>query len=157
MAPFATALGARVTIFHSLPTPRDLEIAQHVVPFHEAKLNLTGAWQSDLEKYEEQAQTFVDALTSVGGKADTFLDCSGMDLIQAIEDYVNLNHVDMVALAAQSGPISNYLTGMTTRKLVRRSACPVWLLHQNPSSFVVEGADRSSLEVQGPSKDNPAA
>ena len=141
MIPLICALRARVTLFHSLPTPRDQEPSHHIVSFHKAKPKLPGAWQSDLEKHEEQAQTFVDAITSAGGKADIFLDSSGMDLIQAIEDYLNITHVDMIATTAQSGPISNYFNGMTTRKLVRTSSCPVLLLHQNPAPSIQSSAE----------------
>lgn len=155
--PLTCALRARVTLFHSLPTPQDQETSHQIVSFHEVKPKLPAAWQSDLENHEEQAQTFVDAIISAGCKADVFLDSSGMDLIQGIKNYLDMTHVDMIATAAQSGPISNYFNGMTTRQLARTSSCPVLLLHQNPAASFPEDQTESPPSNQSSTEENPAA
>lgn len=49
----------------------------------------------------------------------------------AIEEFAEVNDIDMVAMVSEAEPLTGTLTGSTCRQVVRSALCPVWVIHSD--------------------------
>jgi nucleotide-binding universal stress UspA family protein len=120
----AKALGCELTVFHKV-APLSV-----VAPglYHEPRAKLGVR----LERRFLLAQQWAERARSEGVPASVALDYrSRRSTEQSILDRV-AGKAALIAMASHSGPVARILTGSTTRKVVRRATCPVWVVHPVP-------------------------
>ncbi|MBC7690680.1 MAG: universal stress protein [Methylotenera sp.] len=122
---FAGTLGSRITLFHKVsfdPAP-SIEVAFGSYPTYQE------TYSSGVEACQNQLMDWVELLKRQGHAATYILDTS---LVGTAEEAI-LEEAEkepgMIAMAAQSGPVSATLLGSLTRKIVRGARTPVWILH----------------------------
>ena len=138
----AEQLGAKLSVFHSLPNP--------VEPvFQSGMFLLGGAWvpvhhyfSEDAEHRRAQVAEWVAYARSLGVDAHEAIDESGESVVEALLGYAEREKGGLIALAAESGPVMTALVGSIPRQVVRHSSCPVWILH--PEQERAQRAGRSA-------------
>ena len=54
------------------------------------------------------------------------------NISETIMETAQVRQIDLIAMAAQSGPIASTMIGSITRQVVREACCPVWVLRRLP-------------------------
>ncbi len=124
---FAKRLGAEVTLFHTLTQPIEPVLQTGVYM-------MSGGWVSVpafLGKEEERIRKLADTWlrrTARIGEGTTFKLCQRPATISdSIVEEAKTGKYDLVAMAAQSGPVATALIGSVTRQVVRSAQVPVWV------------------------------
>lgn len=122
-------LGAKLSIFHSLPN-----LVEPV--FQSGMFLLGGSWipmqryfSEDAQDRRERIDDWVEHARSLGVDAVAAVDESGESVADALLAYAERERAGLISLAAQSGPLVSSLIGSVPRQVVRRAHCPVWILH----------------------------
>lgn len=112
----------------------------NVQPWYASLKMLSDHMRTEVESQTRDAAIKVEGLADVarmrGLKADAVnLSDPGSDSPStSILDYARKNQVDLIALAAQSGPLTTTLVGATSRKIAREAHCPVLIYRSCPVS-----------------------
>lgn len=124
----ARNLGCQVTLLHNITNPIESVVQSGVYL-------LGGVWAPVpvyLEKQEKHARrlasSWIKRAQEMKVKADLVLDLSKRETAQSIIDHAKGKNFSLIAMAAQSGPVSSGLIGSITRQVVRSASCPVWVL-----------------------------
>jgi nucleotide-binding universal stress UspA family protein len=121
----AKNMNCGITLFHKLPTTMaplfDTELSGY--PVYEVTVN------SQTEFARKKAHQWQDAAKSKGVnvRVEIHSELSGTPA-EAILNYAESRNC-VIAMAARSGPISAAILGSTTRRVVRGSISPVWVVH----------------------------
>ncbi|MCM2323551.1 MAG: universal stress protein [Oligoflexia bacterium] len=125
----ARSLGARVTLYHHLQNPIEPVIQSGVYL-------LGGGWVSAASYLEEtsasQRRAAEEMLVEAGGDTshvEIRIESGPIGITQSILEFASANNVDLIAMAAQSGPVAAAIIGSVTRQVVRAAPCPVWVVH----------------------------
>jgi nucleotide-binding universal stress UspA family protein len=118
----------KITLFHCLPHP--------VEPLIQSGVYLLGGGSvtfPDLQTKEElrrrkAAEKYVAAAKKQGVDVEIEWNSGLGSFAHAITDQAKKDHVDLIAMAADSGAIKAALVGSVTRQVVRSAPCPVWVL-----------------------------
>lgn len=120
----ALSMDRSVTIFHKIPSSNATLFYTDLVasPIYEVTL------RTQLEFAQSQARDWQEHAHSMGVtvRVEIRSACT-QSVADALLDYTE-NRNCMIAMAAKSGPISVALLGATTRRVVRGSAAPVWIV-----------------------------
>lgn len=123
LIPYALESGAEIRLFHrfsfdSVPEPG---AAYSLVSlFERVTGELLRQKRATLDKWVEKA-------AAKGVKAKVVVDVDSAATVPAILKHAE--RCDLIALAAQSGPVAAAVAGSTTRKVLRQAKCPVWTFH----------------------------
>ncbi|MFZ9594869.1 MAG: universal stress protein [Bdellovibrionia bacterium] len=124
----AKKFNAKVTLFHVLSHP--------IEPLLQSGAYLLGGGWVDLPKYmtqveevnRRQADQWHAQARKMGVTAEVVFSPSGGNVSRRILDYAKEHPVDLIAMAAHSGPMASALIGSISRQVVREAHCPVWIL-----------------------------
>lgn len=132
---FAKYLKANTTLLYAVPRPLEPAIQSGVYL-------LSGGWIPTAHYFSKMRDLRQKAAETIELRAKTFevpfrwvadLDCSAVS--QAILKYIEENPVDLIAMAAESGPVAAALIGSLTRQIVREAPCPVLVLKTKGGSL----------------------
>lgn len=125
---FAQALGAKVTILNSIPKP-----VEQV--FQSGVYLLAGGWiptpiylEKEKSRQQEVAKSILAQAQSLGVQCDFCVDDQSLSVTEAVLNQAKQMDSNIVAMAAESGPIASALIGSITRQVVRSANCPVLVL-----------------------------
>lgn len=133
----------KITLFHqlesvplfsieplaSLPSPDSF-----VERENEAKEKLGGRWKQSLVKQ--------------GIKCDVVLNARSVSVAKAILSEARRAKAGIIAMVSQSGPFESWLLGSTTRRVLRDSAYPVWILHSGTGIWKkAELSEKAAIKV----------
>jgi nucleotide-binding universal stress UspA family protein len=122
---FAALHGSRVLIYHKvlLPTYGTFEFAFAV------QAALDAALVRDRKLIEDEGEALAKLASHRGIQAHVLIDRKGTGSVAEATLRQAKRSNAMIALASQSGRITTSLLGSTTRKVLRHSEQPVWVLH----------------------------
>jgi len=124
----AKVLQSKVVLFHCLP--------HAVKPFVQSGLYLlSGGYVSFPEYVTENekrkrllATKYVNLAKKHGVQVEVGFNLGNGNTADAIVEQASIQGATMIAMAAESGPVSAALIGSVTRQVVRSANCPVWVL-----------------------------
>jgi nucleotide-binding universal stress UspA family protein len=140
---FAKNMNAEVLLFHALDKPIDSFMG---ISTHERVFKVNGK----LMTVEEISQARANRASLTAGrwgeiakkqrvKYNYLIDESLRGLEDSLVNAIRIHGVDLITMEAQSGPMSGSILGSTTRKVVRSSSCPVYVI---PRHFYDKTEDR---------------
>ena len=114
-ARIAHALGAKLTV---------LPVQQYIV----GRKTVVEVWTEDeVEEIVTKAKAIADG---IGNKAVTIAKSRARDVAHSIIDYAEQNHVDLIVMGASGhGAIKSVLIGSISSEVLRKSICPVTIVH----------------------------
>lgn len=129
----AARLKARATLLNVVPRP--------IEPvFQSGVYLLTGGWVPVPTFLERERLRQSDAAKLVLGRAkeagvtcELVQDDASPSVVESILRHAKEGNVDLIAMAAESGPVASALLGSIARQVVRLAPCPVWVF-RNPGS-----------------------
>ena len=84
---------------------------------------------NEVERRQRRAEAWARwAKHQKGVEVEPLLNAEGGSISELVIELAEKHSFDLIAMAAQSGPISSALIGSVTRQVIRRSPCPVWVL-----------------------------
>ncbi len=124
----ASQLGSKITVFHAMTHP--------VQPIVQSGVYLLGGgwiqWPEFISTEEEKKRKLADRYIQLGKKkgvqVKVLIDSGPTSTSSLILKNAKKEGVSLIAMAAESGPLSAALIGSTTRQVVRESECPVWVM-----------------------------
>jgi nucleotide-binding universal stress UspA family protein len=122
---FTKSLGSDFTLFHTLAYiwPPTMVLSIGPAPLY------TDAFGQELEARRRDASQWAEEAKKEGIQITTYVDHKLRDSITASILKVAKKRGGLIAMASRSGPAKTTLLGSTTRKIVRESPYPVWVLH----------------------------
>ena len=142
--PIARRLKSTLTLIHKLAFswPPALMVSLDVGPFYEKVI------QDELESKKSEAKRWVDYALKEGVNVNYFIDRHEEDsVVESILHYTK-NKKALIALAAQSSPITTTLLGSTTRSLIRHSADPIWVIPSQLTSAMAKSHMNTATSSQ---------
>ncbi len=128
----AKRLNSEITLFHVITRPVeslfDLETRPQVYNYKGRMLTLDQIVEDQIEHQKQKAQHWVDWAKQEGITAHVHIDNSFRAIDEIILECIERLDIDLVAMEAQSGPMSATLLGSYTRNVVRSSHCPVYVI-----------------------------
>lgn len=125
---FARSVGARITLFHSVPNP--------VEPYFQYGVQMLGAgWLATRQFFDEEiawrkrrVEGWAEWAKGQGVETRPLIDSKGVRIDAAILSLSRSERADVIMMASETGSIASALLGSVTRKVLRDAACPVWVL-----------------------------
>lgn len=150
---FARPMGCKITLFH--------KIKQGLVPRMQKNLRGISIYPSavnqQLEICDQEARKWTDHAASQHVPVSVHIDSeTEVSVVEMILSLAHKNH-GLIALAAQSGPARTALWGSITRKVVRASLCPVWVLHAKKTQLFSISESEIMEDLQHPSSPRQTA
>jgi len=125
----AQDLGTKITLYHYIRNPIDPIIQS-------GAFLLGGGWvpvntyvRDESAQIEQELQKMVEKAKKEGIKAEILIDSGYEGITEGILNSAAETKAVMIALAAQSGPITATLIGSISRQVVRSAETPVWVIH----------------------------
>ena len=129
---FAKSLNSEILLLHAITRPIEglfeLETRPRVYSYRGQMLTLDQIVEHQIEDQSHRAQLWIDWARKEGVTAHFFIDSSFKPIDDLILETVDSQEADMIAMEAQSGPMSAAFLGSYTRNVVRKSHCPVYVL-----------------------------
>ena len=121
----AKSIKSDIIIFH--------QIAYAINPYIQATFSINNAYkeifEQEIAEKQKSANRLADLAKEKGIKAHTYIDYKLQgSTAETICSFAKKKHC-IIAITARSGRLSANLLGSTTRKVVRGSAFPVWVIH----------------------------
>lgn len=128
----AKRFNAQITLFHCISRPVeslfDLDTRPRVYNFKGKMLTLDQIIEHQVEHQSQRAQFWVTWAQKEGVIANYQIDNTFKAVDELIIEAVHQHNIDLIAMEAQSGPMSAALLGSYTRNVVRKAECPVYVL-----------------------------
>lgn len=128
----AQEMGAKVTIFHSVPVPSSVVMDTGYYPsvngIEGEMVNFDSFMNAQTENQEKRAKAWSDWAQAMGTECDYIIDATGENIEDQICDAAKTFSSNLIVMEGQSGPIKAALLGSVTRSVVRASPCPVLVL-----------------------------
>lgn len=139
----AKTLGSEILLLHVVERPIeslfDLDTRPHVYSYKGRMLTLEQIVEHQIESQARKAQLWVDWAQKEGVTAHFFIDSTFKSVDDIVLNSITTHDVDLIAMEAQSGPLSAAMLGSYTRNVARRAPCPVYVL---PRHFYDKQEDR---------------
>jgi nucleotide-binding universal stress UspA family protein len=128
----AKTFDAKLTLFHSVPHPVEPVLQSGVYLLGGGWMPIQSYLGNEVEKGKRRAQAWARwARTQKKVEVETRIHVDGGSVADLVMGIVKAEGFDLIAMAAQSGPVALALLGSVTRQIVRRSSCPVWVLRES--------------------------
>jgi nucleotide-binding universal stress UspA family protein len=128
----AKTFDAKLTLFHSVPHPLEPVLQSGVYLLGGGWMPIQNYLGNEVEKGKRRAQAWARwAKSQKKVDVETRIHVDGGSVADLILRIVKEDGFDLIAMAAQSGPIALSLLGSVTRQVVRHSSCPVWVLRES--------------------------
>lgn len=128
----AKKIHSSILLLHAIEHPIEsffeLETRPRVYNYKGKMLTLEQIVENQIESQAHKAQTWVDWAQKEGVTAHFFIDSSFKAIDDLVLDAVKTHNIDLIAMEAQSGPMSAALLGSFTRNIARKASCPVYVL-----------------------------
>lgn len=128
----AKSLKSEIVLLHAVARPIeslfDLETRPRVYNYEGRMLSLDQIIEEQIEAQSRRAQLWVDGAARQGIMVSHVIDSSFKPIDDLILDAAETHDCDLIVMEAQSGPMSAALLGSYTRNVVRKAACPVYVL-----------------------------
>jgi len=136
---FASRMHAKILLLHAIPNP--------VEPVFQTGIYMLGGGWVPYPIYREEAKNkslviaekWVASGTEQGVEIEVMIDPEASSVTESVLAFAARRHVGMIAMAAQSGAITNTLIGSITRQVVRHAETPVWVLHAKQKNSYARG------------------
>ncbi|MGZ3708777.1 MAG: universal stress protein [Bdellovibrionota bacterium] len=123
--PLAREIGSRITIFHQSLYMQAPAMRRGVL----SNAVYREALSDELREIKKEVHQWVEEARAAGVHAVGHVELGrGKSAADAILEFIE-ERPCLVALASRSGPVETALLGSTSRKLVRTSPYPVWVVH----------------------------
>lgn len=128
----AKMLKAEITLFHAIARPIqslfDLDTRPKVYNYKGRMLTLEQIIENDIEHQNHRAHLWIEWAQKEGVTASFRIDSTFQAVDTLILETIEQENIDLVAMEAQSGPMSAAILGSYTRNIVRNAPCPVYVL-----------------------------
>lgn len=129
LLPLVKQMGARLTLFHSAPSPVEPVVQSSIYLLGGAWVPVHRYFLEELSARKKKLQALAQKIKAHGFRVDIDEDDTGDNISASILKVARNKKMDLVAMAGQSGAIASTLLGSITRQVVRHAGCPVWILH----------------------------
>lgn len=120
---------AKVTLFHSVPYPIEPVLQSGVYLLGGGWMPIHAYLGNEVERRQRRADAWARwAKHQKGVEVEPLLNAEGGSISELTIELAEKQSFDLIAMAAQSGPISSALIGSVARQVIRHSPCPVWVL-----------------------------
>lgn len=124
----AKEFGSRLTLYHAIP--------RLIEPVFQSGIYMIGTpWvpvqeyhQRMVERHRQHVKGWVDWANAQGIPCDATVDTESVDISDAILKLARNQNTDLIAMAAQNGPVAAAFLGSVVRQVVRAAECPVWVV-----------------------------
>ncbi|OFY98421.1 MAG: hypothetical protein A2070_02605 [Bdellovibrionales bacterium GWC1_52_8] len=124
----AAQLKSEVILLHVIPYPVRPYLSANVI-FPSSYWNMLQDYlRNERERTESTSQTWSEFAKRYGVKITTIVDEQPGSLWEAVLRAADENKVGLIAMEAESGPVSATLAGSAVRQTVRHAPCPVWII-----------------------------
>jgi nucleotide-binding universal stress UspA family protein len=128
----AKTFDAKLTLFHSVPHPIEPVLQSGVYLLGGGWMPIQNYLGNEVEKSKRRAQAWARwAKAQKRVEVESKIHVDGGSVADLILDIVKNQKFDLIAMAAQSGPVALALLGGVTRQVVRHASCPVWVLRES--------------------------
>lgn len=124
---FARKFGSRVTLFHSVQHPVDESVVEGALQGGEDAI-LREYIQNKIGSAKRKAAYWAQLAKERGTAMDFVIDEKGLSVADEILRIAKKRNSGLIAMEAQSRPVSAALIGSYTRQVVRHAPCPVLVL-----------------------------
>ena len=121
------SLGSHLTLFHKV----SYSWPPTVVTAFSPNYIYMDACERELKSKRKLASTWAGEAKAKGITVDTWVDQNPDESVAEAIIRQSKKNSSLIAMASQSSPVRATLLGSTTRKVVRTSPFPVWVLHPN--------------------------
>lgn len=139
----AKQMNAEVVLIHALEKPMDsfMGISAHdrIFKLNGKMMNFEEITRARADKATLNARRWGEIASNQGVIYNFLIDNSFKKLEEVLLLAVGSHNIDLVAMEAQSGPVSNSILGSTTRQIFRSSSCPTYII---PRHFYDKSEDR---------------
>jgi nucleotide-binding universal stress UspA family protein len=139
----AKRLGARLTLFHSVPRPIEPVFQSGVYLLGGSWVPVQAYFSAEAERVERRAASWCHWSRRQGVETEYLIDNAGNFITQAVLRAAKNLRCGIIALEARSGRLAAALVGSVTREVIRQSSLPVWIVRQDmaqPESRAAAGA-----------------
>ncbi|OFZ54159.1 MAG: hypothetical protein A2428_02280 [Bdellovibrionales bacterium RIFOXYC1_FULL_54_43] len=130
----ACELKAKLTVYHVVQNPIDPVLKSGVYLMGGGWIPASDYLEEELSRRKKSAEHWVKIARKMGVEVEVVLETSRETVATSIVRQVERRKINLVAIAAQSGPLASAVIGSVTRHLVREAPCPVWVLHTRRAS-----------------------
>jgi nucleotide-binding universal stress UspA family protein len=128
----AKIFDAKLTLFHSVPHPIEPVLQSGVYLLGGGWMPIQNYLGNEVEKSKRRAQAWARwAKSQKKVEVESRIHVDGGSVADLILSIVKNQDFDLIAMAAQSGPVALALLGSVTRQVVRHASCPVWVLRES--------------------------
>jgi nucleotide-binding universal stress UspA family protein len=139
----AKTFDAKLTLFHSVPHPIEPVLQSGVYLLGGGWMPIQNYLGNEVEKSKRRAHAWARwAKSQKKVDVESKIHVDGGSVADLILGIVKNQSFDLIAMAAQSGPVALALLGSVTRQVVRHASCPVWVLRESKTEI------RRSKKVQ---------
>ncbi len=124
----AKSRGSKVTLFYSLPHVTEAVFQSGICLAGGVPILFPDFLTKDEQSKRKIAERYVQMGHKLGIEIEIRFNSSHINTAQGIVEHAESEHMDLIAMAAQSGVVSTSLLGSTSRQVVRSAPCPVWVL-----------------------------
>lgn len=124
----ADELGAKVTIFYSVPNPIEPVVQSGVFLLAGAWVSLRSFVGDEVKKRTRIAKEWAQEFKAAGVKADVVVTIAKKNVSEEVMDEAKKRKASMIAMVAKRGTVASALIGSVTRQVVRSSPLPVWVI-----------------------------
>lgn len=128
---FAKTFGAEIVLLGAVPQPAEIVLQSGVYLLGGNWVPISTFLESESEEMKKTMQEWTHEAQSQGVKASSVIDSGCKSVTDSILNHLKSQQADLIAIAAQSGPIERTLLGSITRQVVRLSSCPVLVFKEN--------------------------
>lgn len=127
--PLAKRLGARVTIFNSIPNPVEPIVQSGAALLGGGFVTTRGYVDLIYKEHKQKAQHWIKAARAKGVAADSDFDVGGgISVTKSILAYARKKKPGLIAMSSESSALQAAILGSVGRGVAREAPCPVWFL-----------------------------
>lgn len=142
LTPWAKAFSSKITIFSDVETPTIYLSEIGYWPAH--NINLENLIKSIEDTRNDKAQQWIFNLKKNGIEAAVAiqrqLGTVGTDIVKISQE----QHVDLIAIASQSGPLTRVVLGSVARDVLLQAKCPVLIFYRNKENRKISRTDKTA-------------
>jgi nucleotide-binding universal stress UspA family protein len=125
----AAQLRSRIVIFHALPSPIEPILQSGSYLMGGGWIPFSGIFPRERKQRESQMRVWGRWARARGVQTEALIADEGANVPDTIVELGADPRIALIAMGANSGPLSSRLLGSLSREVVRRASCPVWVLH----------------------------
>lgn len=125
----AKEMGAKLTVFHAIPSSVEAAINGGLMLFGGGWTPVRSYFSEEGDQRHRKVEAMVHWANKRGVETDFLIDDQGGSVTTSLIGLAERSDYDLIAMAAESGPITTTLIGSITRQVVRHAPCPVWIIH----------------------------